>query len=179
MTIREWLEENVTKDERALAWLAEGEAEDRIVRAYRELLSGYSIDAATVLKTTCEVDGDYRGAVRVQDISFSSLCAHHFLPFFGTIEILYVPGPRILGLGKFPRLVSCFARRFQIQEHLVRDIALEVMSSGEARAVRVDSNARHLCMCARGPASQNASTETSYLAGETHLLGQLSPESHS
>jgi GTP cyclohydrolase I len=108
----------------------------------------------------------------VHDANYFSICAHHFLPFFGKVSISYVPGDRILGLGKFPRLVQAYSRRFQIQEYLVRDIAEEIMSSGGAQAVRVTSTGRHLCMCSRGPSDQTVITDTSYVAGHQELLGK-------
>jgi GTP cyclohydrolase I len=171
-TIADWLEKNVTQDKRALAWYTEPECEPRIVKAYRELLSGYEIDTTTILKTTCEVEGEHRGVVRVHDINYFSICAHHFLPFYGKVDIAYVPGDRILGLGKFPRLVQAYSRRFQIQEHLVRDIADEIMTSGGARAVRVYSNGRHMCMCSRGPSDHTVVTDTSYFTGDPAVLAQ-------
>jgi GTP cyclohydrolase I len=172
VTIAEWLKQNVTTDERALEWYSGEECEDRIVRAYRELLSGYEIDTSKVLKTTCLVKGEHSGVVRVRDANYFSICAHHFLPFFGKVGISYVPGDRILGLGKFPRLVQAYSRRFQIQEYLVRDIAEEIMSSGGAQAVRVTSSGRHMCMCSRGPSDHTVITDTSYVAGHQELLGK-------
>lgn len=170
MTIAEWLEQNVTTDKRALDWYRGAESEPRIVRAYQELLSGYEIDTSKILKTTCVVQGEHSGVVRVRDINYFSICAHHFLPFFGKVDIVYLPGDRILGLGKFPRLVQAFSRRFQIQEHLVKDIALEIVSSGNARAAQVSATGRHMCMCSRGPADQTVITDTSYVAGDAELL---------
>jgi len=170
VTIAEWLEQNVTTDKRALDWYSGPESEPRIVRAYRELLSGYDIDTSKILKTTCLVDGDHTGAVEIRDINYFSICAHHFLPFFGKVDITYVPGQRILGLGKFPRLVQAFSKRFQIQEYLVKDIALEIINSGGARAVRVTANGRHMCMCSRGPSDQTVITDTSFVAGDADLL---------
>jgi GTP cyclohydrolase I len=105
------------------------------------------------------------GRVEVKDIVFHSICAHHFLPFFGEVDLCYEPGDRILGLGKLPRLVDAFARRFQIQEDLVRDVAREMMESGHARGVRVRSRARHLCMCSRGPAKESAITHAEFSLG--------------
>ncbi|GGY04793.1 GTP cyclohydrolase I [Streptomyces djakartensis] len=169
-SIAQWLEENVTTDKRALDWYQEEECEPRIVRAYRELLSGYDIDTSKILKTTVEIEGEHAGVVRVHDINYFSICAHHFLPFFGKIAISYVPGDRILGLGKFPRLVQAYSRRFQIQEHLVKEIAEEIMSSGGARAARVVSNGRHMCMCSRGPSDQTVITDTSYVTGDKDLF---------
>lgn len=166
MTLQTWLKNNVTDHKEALAWL-DGEAcESRIVRAYRELLGGYDIDTTTILTETRPVTGDHPGIVAIRDINFYSLCGHHFLPFFGTIDIYYQPGKRIIGLGKFPRLVDAFARRFQIQEDIVTQIADEILSSGEAKGVTVFSRARHLCMCSRGPSDDTVLTETSASKGD-------------
>jgi len=166
MKLIDWLSQSVTSDPRALAWFEEEGCEDRIARAFKELLAGYSLDPSTILKTTRLLGEDERpGMVEVTDISFYSLCAHHFLPFFGTVDLCYEPGDRILGLGKLPRLVDAYARRFQIQEDLVREVAHEMMDSGHARGVRVRSSAQHMCVCSRGPSNQTALTLTEYALG--------------
>lgn len=169
-TIAEWLEQNVTADKRALEWLDGPECEDRIRRGFRELLSGYDVDPAKVLKATCFVQGHHSGLVQIRSLHFYSICAHHFLPFFGTVDITYIPGSQVIGLGKFPRLVEAYSRRFQIQEHLVRDIAEKIVASGGARAATSTSKARHLCMCSRGPSAHTAETETTWIAGDTDAL---------
>jgi len=162
----EWLAKAVTDDPRALRWFAEEGSDDRIARAFKELLAGYEIEPSTILKTTRMLEpGERPGLVEVKDIAFHSLCAHHFLPFLGSVDVAYEPGDRILGLGKLPRLVDCYARRFQIQEDLVREVAHEMVDSGHARGVRVRSRAQHLCMCSRGPASQSAVTHTEFSLG--------------
>lgn len=166
MKLRDWLSLKVTDDARALRWFDSPKAEDRIARCYRELLAGYQIDPSTILKTTRMLaDGERAGKVTVDEIGFYSICAHHFLPFFGTVSVTYVPGDRILGLGKLPRLVQAYARRFQIQEDLVRDVARELMETGGARGVRVVSRARHMCMCSRGPSDANCMTTTEFALG--------------
>ena len=167
MKLVEWLAKEVTDDPRALRWFADPRCEERIAAAYRELLAGYRIDPAAILKTTRMLEpGECPGSVEVDDIAFYSLCAHHFLPFFGEVDIAYVPGDRILGLGKLPRLVDALARRFQIQEDLVREVAQVMMEHGHARGVRVRARAQHLCMCSRGPASQTSITRTEFSLGE-------------
>jgi GTP cyclohydrolase I len=132
----EWLAKAVTDDPRALRWFAEEGSDDRIARAFKELLAGYEVEPSTILKTTRMLEpGERPGLVEVK------------------------------GLGKLPRLVDCYARRFQIQEDLVRQVAREMMDSGHARGVRVRSRAQHLCMCSRGPASQSAVTHTEFSLG--------------
>ncbi len=166
MTLVDWIAQTVTSDPRALEWFEEEGSDDRIARAFKELLAGYDIDPSTILKTTRRLaPGESPGLVEVRDITFHSLCAHHFLPFFGQVDLCYEPGESILGLGKLPRLVDAYARRFQIQEDLVRDVAKEMMESGRARGVRVRSRARHLCMCSRGPSNHTSETFTEFALG--------------
>lgn len=166
MKLVDWLAERVIDDPRALAWFNESGSDERIARAFKELLSGYEIDPAKILKTTRMLREDERpGLVEVADIDFHSICAHHFLPFFGQVDLAYVPGDRILGLGKLPRLVDAHARRFQIQEDLVREVAHTMMDHGHAQGVRVRARAQHLCMCSRGPASASSVTHTEYALG--------------
>jgi GTP cyclohydrolase I len=166
MKLVEWLSKAVIDDPRALRWFAEEGSDDRIANAFKDLLSGYGLEPSTILKTTRMLEaGERPGRVEVRDIAFHSICAHHFLPFFGEVDLCYEPGDRILGLGKLPRLVDCFARRFQIQEDLVRQVAHEMMESGGARGVRVAARARHLCMCSRGPSTPGAVTHTEYALG--------------
>ena len=164
-TIRAWLHAHVTQDPRALAWFEHAGAEERIARGYRQLLGGYAEDPAKILKTTRKVDGVHYGHVTVRDINYYSTCAHHFLPFFGQVAISYVPGDRIIGLGKLPRLVQIYAQRFQIQEDLVKEIAEAMTEHGGARGVLVTASGRHMCICSRGPANQTAITDTSYSLG--------------
>jgi GTP cyclohydrolase I len=171
MHLSEWLAAHVTQDARALAWFDDPEAEPRIRKAYRQLLDGYNHDPAAVLKTTRPDDGLHAGIVCVRDIAFWSICAHHFLPFFGHVTISYAPGSKILGLGKLPRLVQILSKRFQIQEDLVKEIAETMATAGDARGVVVTATGQHLCMCSRGPSDPSAVTTTSYalgiFAGET------------
>lgn len=167
LTIAHWLRRHVTDDPRAMAWFDSEEAEPRIRRAYRDLLSGYQTDPKTILKTTRELDPDeVRGVVEVTDITFFSICAHHFLPFFGQAHVAYLPGTRILGLGKLPRLVDAVSKRFRIQEDLTRDIAEILMEPGGARGARVRTEAQHLCMCGRGPNQPGAVTSVEIALGE-------------
>lgn len=166
MKLVEWLAKEVTDDPRALRWFSEQGSDERISRAFKELLAGYEIDASTILKTTRMLaEGERPGFVEVKDIGYHSICAHHFLPFFGHVDVAYEPGDRILGLGKLPRLVDAFARRFQIQEDLVRDVAEAMMEYGHARGVRVRATGRHLCMCSRGPSSPSSETHTEFALG--------------
>jgi len=88
--------------------------------------------------------------ILLSDVSFHSLCAHHFLPFFGHAQIAYVPGDRLVGLSKPARVMEHFARRPQVQEQLTEQVVAFLSERLEARGVIVRLKARHLCMEMRG-----------------------------
>lgn len=140
-------------------------SEDRIRRSFAELFSGYSLRAEDVLNDVIRVT-DYTGIVRVEKINFYSICEHHFAPFFGIASVTYEPREIITGLGKIVRLVhDVHARRLQIQETMTRDIAEDMMSVLNAKGAFVVTEARHLCMCSRGPSDDTAMTTVKYGCG--------------
>lgn len=103
--------------------------------------------------------------VAVKDVRFTSLCEHHLLPFIGTADVGYLPGPRIVGLSKLARLVECFARRLQVQERMTRQIAEAIEQYLEAQGVGVVVRAHHCCMGCRGVRQQDAVMVTSSMLG--------------
>lgn len=102
--------------------------------------------------------------VVVRDLAFASLCAHHLLPFFGHLTIAYRPDGRIAGLGWFPRLVDALARRPQLQERLVDDVADAVFDALSPKALIVWCSARQMCVEMRG-ARAHATFEVSARRG--------------
>ena len=101
----------------------------------------------------------------VSGIAFSTLCEHHLLPFSGVAHVGYLPGERIVGLSKLPRLVEHRARRLQVQERLTTEIADALESTLHPRGVGVVMQATHACMSLRGVRQPGALTTTSALRG--------------
>jgi GTP cyclohydrolase I len=140
------------------------EWEHRIVAAYSELMDGYKADIPAILNDIARVQ-DYPGMVLEQGINFTSICYHHFLPFYGTIDVAYEPDEIITGLGRIVELVQAFAHRMQIQEFLVRDIAETIKERIKAKGVFVRSRAVHLCVHSRGPSDHTMETVCTYATG--------------
>ena len=90
----------------------------RVVASYRELLR-----REPFTMTAFPNDAGYDELVLVRDIPFTSLCAHHLLPFRGVAHVGYLPASRLLGLSKLARVVDHFARGLQLQERLTVEIA--------------------------------------------------------
>ena len=131
---------------------------ERIAKMYEEIFSGYNIDSE--LSVQFSEDSD---VVIAKNIQFYSMCEHHILPFFGTIQIAYSPNGRVFGISKLVRLVEKFSKRLQIQERFTREIADELYSQG-VKGVAVIAEAEHLCMRLRG-VRNNATMTTAAFRG--------------
>lgn len=121
---------------------------ERVERAWAEFLEGYTLDPKEILDRTFTAEST--GVQAGLDISFSSMCEHHLLPFFGTASIVYRPKECVTGLSKLARLVDCFARRLQIQERMTQQIADALFEHLEPVGVLVVCQAKHLCCHGRG-----------------------------
>ncbi len=137
---------------------------DRVARMYDEILAGYTADPATLLNGAL-FDVDYSEMVIVGDIDFWSMCEHHLLPIFGRAHVGYVPGAKVVGLSKIPRVVDAFARRLQVQERMTRQIAQLIWDLIAPQGVGVVIQATHLCMSMRGAKKADAHMRTSCLMG--------------
>ncbi len=138
----------------------------RVARAYRELFAGLWLEPEDVLATTFELDHDE--LVLVKDISLTSACEHHLLPFSGLAHVGYIPGAdgRVTGLSKLARLVEVYARRPQIQERLTTQVAESLVRVLQPRGVIVVLEAEHTCMTTRGVRKPGAKTITSAVRGQ-------------
>jgi len=101
-------------------------------------------------------DKNYDQMVMIDNIHFTSVCSHHFLPFSGRAWFAYIPGSHdVAGASKLPRLVKHYASRPQLQENLVHEIMnrfVEVMKPAGAMLVM---RAIHGCMSCRGVEQYN------------------------
>lgn len=93
-----------------------------------------------------------------KDISFYSVCEHHFLPFYGKVHIAYIPDGKVVGLSKLARTVEVYARRAQIQEQMTAQIAEDIMKFLKPKGVIVMIEAEHMCMTMRGIKKPGAKT---------------------
>jgi GTP cyclohydrolase I len=132
----------------------------RVASAFAELLRPEPFRA-----TTFPNEDGYDELVVVSEIAFSSLCEHHLLPFAGVAHVGYLPGERIVGLSKLPRLVEHRARRLQEQERHTTEVADWLVRTLRPRGVGVVVEATHMCLGVRGVRQPRALTTTSALRG--------------
>ncbi len=140
------------------------DTDERVARMYLDIFSG--LDAGNLPKlTTFPNTEHYTSMVMEKEIPFYSMCAHHFVPFYGHGHIAYIPNEKIVGLSKLPRLLEFYARRPQLQERLTEQIAGTLEAELKPQGVMVVIEARHLCVEMRGVKKPGAVTVTSALRG--------------
>jgi GTP cyclohydrolase I len=133
-----------------------------------ELLSGYQPDALQALTQTFRTfpnPNPQSQLIVLSPIAFSTVCAHHMLPFTGHAHVGYIPARRIAGLSKIPRVVDHFARRLQIQERLGEQIADFLVEHLRPKGLIVRLDAEHHCMSLRGVRKSDVITRTVVLRG--------------
>lgn len=134
------------------------ETPDRIARMYGEIFAGMDDNAAEHLSKTFAVESNE--IVLVKDITFYSMCEHHFMPFYGKAHIAYVPDGRVVGLSKLARTVEVYAKRPQIQEQMTIQIVEAVMGHLKPQGVMAMLEAEHTCMTMRGVEKPGSRTVT-------------------
>ena len=132
----------------------------RVAQAYTEYFSGLDVDPLDHLADAMPIGTATGDVVLLRDIEFRSTCEHHLLPFTGVAHIAYVPGDRIIGLGRLPRVVDTLASRPQLQERLTEEIADALETGLDPRGVLVVLDATHQCVSARGVRQTRSSTVT-------------------
>lgn len=139
------------------------ETPDRVARMYAEVFAGLRADAREHLGKT--FTQKYDEMVLQRDITFSSVCEHHLLPFFGKAHIAYLPNGSVVGLSKLARTVEAVSKRPQVQEQMTEQIADLIMDELGARGVGVVIEAEHTCMTVRGVRKPGSTCVTSAMRG--------------
>jgi GTP cyclohydrolase I len=138
------------------------ETPKRVARALLEMTSALRTKMPYVKVFKISEDGvvrDPNQIVLVRNVSFTTLCEHHFLPVIGKMHVAYVVGDegKVAGFSKIIRLVNYFASKPQLQERLVSEVADALMNSDvKPKGVLVVSNAIHMCTYVRGVKDKDA-----------------------
>ncbi|MCX5781649.1 MAG: GTP cyclohydrolase I FolE [Elusimicrobia bacterium] len=137
----------------------------RVADFYAEALEGMKVNPLDILSIYYEKE-NHEEIVLIKDISFYSICEHHLLPFFGKINVAYIPKKdRLLGVSKLIRVVDIFAKRFQLQERMSKQIVDSIMKAAQPYGAMVVIEAEHLCMTMRGVKKTGSKMITSAMRG--------------
>tara|TARA_X000001036_G_scaffold74857_1_gene66388 strand:+ start:1525 stop:2091 length:567 start_codon:yes stop_codon:yes gene_type:complete len=137
---------------------------ERVAKLYNELLSGYSMKIEDVIKNSL-FSTTLDDMIVVKNIEFNSLCEHDLTPFFGTVNVGYIPERKIIGLSKIPKIIEIFSKRLQVQENLTNEISSALDSIISPHGLGVVIEAKHLCSILRGDNFSSSNLTTSSMHG--------------
>lgn len=142
------------------------ETPHRIAKMYvYEIFSGLDYETfpkIALIENKMQVDE----MVKVNNISLTSTCEHHFVTIDGYAKVAYIPNDKIIGLSKINRIVRFFAKRPQVQERLTQQILIALQALLETDNVAVSINATHYCVKSRGVMDTTSETSTTALGGD-------------
>ncbi len=140
---------------------------ERVAKMYQFLFNGIDADTAEIWGETFNAGSE--GIVAVRHLPFYSMCEHHLVPFFGEVNIAYLPAAgKVAGFSKFSRWIELLSHRPQLQERLTAQIAAAVKQDLGACGVLVTVEAQQLCMTMRGDLAHGTRTITSECNGVFH-----------
>ena len=141
---------------------------------HEELLAGYRMDPAEILRDSVAASGGDLIVVRSLDVT--CICPHHLLPASGVLHVGYVPGGRVVGLGALSRLALCFSRRLILQETLCEEVAAALERELGAPAAGCIAELAPACLTARGERPAHARVVTTATTGRLRHDAQLRHE---
>ncbi len=107
----------------------------------------------------------YEGCILEKNISFYSLCEHHFVPIKGIAHVAYYANEKIIGLSKINRIVNYLSKKPQVQEKLTVEIVDYLKNVLETDNVACVIEAEHLCVSMRGIKDVKSITTTAEYSG--------------
>lgn len=112
---------DIEKIKKGVTYILEGIDEDpdreglkdtpaRVANFYSDCFSGLKKNPKEEIRVFTTQNHDEM--IIVRDISFTSMCEHHLLPFFGHVHIVYVPDDnKIAGFSSLVRAVDIMSKR--------------------------------------------------------------------
>ncbi len=137
----------------------------RVAKMYvKEIFSGLNPENKPRM-TVFENKYRYQDMLVEKNIEMYSTCEHHFLPIVGRAHVAYISNGLVIGLSKINRIVQYFAKRPQVQERLIIQIANALKEALETEDVAVLIEGKHLCVSSRGVEDVSSSTITAEYSG--------------
>lgn len=138
----------------------------RVAKMYvKEMFKGLNPENLPAVKLF-ENKYQYKNMLVEKNISFHSVCEHHFVPIIGKAHVAYIPNGKVVGLSKLNRIVRYFAQRPQVQERMTIQIANMLKETLGTNDVAVLIEADHMCVAMRGVQDITSSTVTAEYSGK-------------
>lgn len=143
------------------------ETPNRVSRMDAEIFSSVGLTDFTDYKLFHSEDSDQSKMIMMNNLPFYSMCEHHMMPFWGSVNVAYMPANgTIIGLSKIPRLIDFVSHKLTLQERLTDEIIDQMTRILAPKGVAVVVDARHMCVEMRGVKSRGAITRTIRFSGD-------------
>jgi GTP cyclohydrolase I len=120
----------------------------RVAKLWMEL---FKASTEEEFEFTTFTNESYKDWIIERDIPFTAFCAHHLMPFYGTVDIGYVPGGKLAGASKIPRTVKWCSKLYPtLQESLGNSVLENIQYELEPEKLVVRINCTHTCIACRG-----------------------------
>ena len=140
---------------------------NRLADMFQELFSGLEMDPAMPLDSLIPIESpEGTSLIHLGKIRFYSMCMHHWLPFFGQVDVVFQPASHTVGIGKIARVVYTLAHRPQIQESFTADIADVLNRHLKPVGLAVVVQARQFCIEMRGTRAEDSVMRTAEIRGD-------------
>lgn len=142
-------------------------------RRVTDWLLQYAHPETDLSKVMRVFEEEHTGMILEKDIPFTSLCAHHLLPFQGKAAVAYVPNGKIAGISKLTRVTWFYANRVTLQEEVTKSIVdgmFDLLEPIYVAAYLYDVT--HGCMTVRGVKTLHVTTDTFDDRGGRNVLGE-------
>lgn len=141
----------------------------RVAQMYDEVFEGMRYtneEIASMFGRSFEVPAN-TDMVCLTDIDAFSYCEHHLALMYNMkVNVAYIPGKKIIGLSKIPRIVDMVSKRLQLQEKIGSDIADILAMALETDDIMVVIKGEHACVTTRGIRKPGTVTTTMCLRGK-------------
>lgn len=115
--------------------------------------------------------------IMLDNINFTSVCAHHLCFFSGIAHFAYLPQDSIVGISKIPRLIEYHCKKPQIQELLTQEIINDFDELVKPKGCMLIMRATHSCLVCRGvKTNSDVGMTTSAMKGIFHENPSLKDE---
>lgn len=120
----------------------------RVERMYNDLFKNVGKEFSGM--TSFPNSEDYDQIVLMDNIHFTSVCSHHFLPFTGKAWFAYLPDKKLMGASKAARVITHYAAQPQLQENLCQQVTNYIENDLQPKGIMLVMRAIHGCMSCRG-----------------------------
>lgn len=104
------------------------------------------------------------GSIILKDISIISICKHHLLPFYGSIDIGYMYNKKIYSFGTIYDILDTHTSKLTLQELLINELLDDIKHVIDPIAVVIKLKCTHTCLLMKRARNASVITFNSWMS---------------